>query len=123
MISGSFSACLRWHRTVIAVRPTRHFLAILGEPRVVLEVRAEGAPVTAHLDPGYRMEKPVIRIKNNAVRAVLIVVVGCTAVIALVYGLFTYTNVQQLIGDLVWHPGTAISRPWRSRRKATCWQG
>jgi hypothetical protein len=66
-----------------------------------------GGAVTAHLDPGYRMEKPVIRIKNKAVQAVLIVVVGCMAVIALVYGVFSYTDVNQLIGDLVWHPGHA----------------
>jgi hypothetical protein len=76
-----------------------------ASPRTVLSL--VGGAVGAHLDPSYRMEKPVIRVKNRAVRAALIAVVGCTAVIALVYSLFTYTNVQLLIGDLVWHPGYA----------------
>ena len=64
-----------------------------------------GGALTAHLDPGYRMGRPVI--KNKAVRALLIAAAGCMAVIALVYGVFTYTDVNQLIGDLVWHPGHA----------------
>jgi WD domain, G-beta repeat len=64
-----------------------------------------GGALTAHLDPSYRMGRPVI--KNKAVRALLIAAAGCMAVIALVYGVFTYTDVNQLIGDLVWHPGHA----------------
>lgn len=103
----------RLSRALVACYPPRwkqryreEILDVLDQhrasPRTVLSL-ASGA-MTAHLDPSYRVEKPVIRIKNNAVRAVLIVVAGCTAVIALVYCLFTYTNVQQLIGDLVWHP-------------------
>ena len=106
----------RLSRALVACYPPRwkqryqeEILDVLDQhrasPRTVLSL-ASGA-MTAHLDPSYRMEKPVIRIKNNAVRAVLIVVGGCTAVIALLYGLFTYTNLQQLIGDLVWHPGYA----------------
>ena len=51
------------------------------------------------------MGRPVI--KNKAVRALLIATAGCMAVIALVYGVFTYTDVNQLIGNLVWHPGHA----------------
>jgi hypothetical protein len=94
----------RWKR-----RYQEEILDVLDQhtarPRTVLSL-ASGA-MAAHMDPSYRMEKPMIRIRNKAVRAALIVVVGCTAVIALAYGLFTYTNVQQLIGDLVWHPGYA----------------
>ena len=104
----------RLSRALVACYPPRwkqryreEMLDVLDQhrasPRTVLSL--VGGAVTAHLDPSYRMEKPVI--KNNAVRAVLIVVVGCTAVITLLYGLFTYTNLQQLIGDLVWHPGYA----------------
>ena len=66
-----------------------------------------GGALTAHLDPSYRMGRAVIRIKNKAVRALLIAAAGCMAVIALVYGVFTYTDVNQLIGDLVRHPGHA----------------
>ena len=69
-----------------------------------------GGALTAHLDPSYRMGRPVI--KNKAVRALLIAAAGCMAVIALVYGVFTYTDVNQLIGDLV-----LASRARRRRRR------
>ena len=69
-----------------------------------------GGALTAHLDPSYRMGRPVI--KNKAFRALLIAAAGCMAVIALVYGVFTYTDVNQLIGDLV-----LASRPRRRRRR------
>ena len=106
----------RLSRALVACYPPRwkqryreEMLDVLDQhrasPRTVLSLA--GGAVTAHVDPGYRLEKPVIRIKNNAARAVLIAVAGCTAVIALLYGLFTYTDVNQLIGDLVWHPGYA----------------
>jgi hypothetical protein len=39
-----------------------------------------GGALTAHLDPGYRMGRPVI--KNKAVQALLIAAAGCMAVIA-----------------------------------------
>ena len=106
----------RLSRALVACYPPRwkqryreEMLEVLDQhqasPRTVLSL--VGGAVSAHLDPGYRMEKPVIRIKNKAVRAALIAVVGCAAVITLVYSLFTYTNVQLLIGNLVWHPGYA----------------
>jgi len=63
-----------------------------------------GGAVTAHLDPSYRLE---IHVKSKAARAALIAAAACTALIVGVYSLFTYTNVQLLIGDLVWHPGYA----------------
>ena len=69
-----------------------------------------GGALTAHLDPSYRIGRPVI--KNKGVRALLIAAAGCMAVIALVYGVFTYTDVNQLIGDLV-----LASWPRRRRRR------
>jgi hypothetical protein len=79
-----------------------------------------GGALTAHLDPSYRMGRPVI--KNKAVRALLIAAAGCMAVIALVYGVFTYTDVNKLIGDLVWHPATPkATSPWCSPRISACW--
>ena len=69
-----------------------------------------GGALTAHLDPSYRMGRPVI--KNKGVRALLIAAAGCMAVIAPVYGVFTYTDVNQLIGDLV-----LASRSRRRRRR------
>ena len=49
----------------------------------------------------------MIHIKSKAARAALIAAAACTALIVGVYSLFTYTNVQLLIGDLVRHPGYA----------------
>ena len=66
-----------------------------------------GGAVTAHLDPSYRLERPMIHIKSKAARAALVAAAACTALIVGVYSLFTYTNVQLLIGALVWHPGYA----------------
>ena len=37
-----------------------------ASPRTVLSLT--GGAITAHLDPSYRMEKPVIRIRNDVVR-------------------------------------------------------
>ena len=104
----------RLSRALVACYPPRwkqryreEMLDVLDQhqasPRTVLSLA--GGALTAHLDPSYRMGRPVI--KNKAVRALLIAAAGCMAVIALVYGVFTYTDVNQLIGDLVWHPGHA----------------
>ena len=104
----------RLSRALVACYPPRwkqryreEMLDVLDQhqasPRTVLSLA--GGALTAHLDPSYRMGRPVI--KNKAVRALLIAAAGCMAAIALVYGVFTYTDVNQLIGDLVWHPGHA----------------
>ena len=104
----------RLSRALVACYPPRwkqryreEMLDVLDQhqasPRTVLSLA--GGALTAHLDPSYRMGRPVI--KNKAVRALLIAAAGCMAVIALVYGVFTYTDVNQLIGDLVRHPGHA----------------
>ena len=104
----------RLSRALVACYPPRwkqryreEMLEVLDQhqtsPRTVLSLA--GGVLTAHLDPSYRMGRPVI--KNKAVRALLIAAAGCMAVIALVYGVSTYTDVNQLIGDLVWHPGHA----------------
>ena len=103
-LSRALVACFppRWKQ-----RYREEMLQVLDQhqasPRTVLSLA--GGAVSAHLDPGYRTGRPVI--KNNAVRALLIAAAGCMAVIALVYGVFTYTDVNQLIGDLAWHPGHA----------------
>ena len=103
----------RLSRALVASYPPRwkqryreEMLEVLDQHKASCAVLslASGA-LTAHLDPSYRMGRPVI--KNKAVRALLIAAAGCMAVIALVYGVFTYTDVNQLIGDLVWHPGHA----------------
>ena len=76
----------RLSRALVACYPPRwkqryreEMLDVLDQhrasPRTVLSLA--GGAVTAHLDPGYRLEKPVIRIKNNAVRALLIAAAGC----------------------------------------------
>ena len=104
----------RLSRALVACYPPRwkqryreEMLDVLDQhqasPRTVLSLA--GGALTAHLDPSYRMGRPVI--KNKAVRALLIAAAGCMAAIALVYGVFTYTDVNQLIGNLVWHPGHA----------------
>ena len=109
----------RLSRALVACYPPRwkqryreEMLDVLDQhqasPRTVLSLA--GGALTAHLDPSYRMGRPVI--KNNAVRALLIAAAGCMAVIALVHGVFTYTDVNQLIGDLV-----LASRPRRRRRR------
>ena len=104
----------RLSRALVACYPLRWKQRYRGEMLEVLDqhqassrtvLSLAGGALTAHLDPSYRMGRPVI--KNKAVRALLIAAAGCTAVIALVYGVFTYTDVNQLIGDLVWHPGHA----------------
>jgi WD40 repeat protein len=106
----------RLSRALVACYPPRwkqryreEMLDVLDQhrasPRTVLSLA--GGAVTAHLDPGYRVGKPVIRIKNNAVRAALIAAGGCMAVITLLYGLLNYTNLQQLIAEWTWHPGYA----------------
>ena len=104
----------RLSRAVVACYPPRwkqryreEMLEVLDQhqasSRTVLSLA--GGALTAHLDPSYRMGRPVI--KNKAVRALLIAAAGCLTMIALAYGVFTYTDVNQLIGDLVWHPGHA----------------
>ena len=104
----------RLSRALVACYPPRwkeryreEMLEVLDQhqasSRTVLSLA--GGALTAHLDPSYRTGRPVI--KNKAVRALLIAAAGCMAVIALVYGVFTYTDVNQLIGDLVRHPGHA----------------
>ena len=108
-LSGALVACYppRWKQ-----RYREEMLEVLDQhrasSRTVLSLA--GGALTAHLDPGYRMGRPVI--KNKAVRALLIAAASCMAAIALVYGVFTYTDVNQLIGDLV-----LASRPRRRRHR------
>ena len=94
----------RWKR-----RYREEMLDVLDQhragPRTVLSLA--GGAVTAHLDPSYRMGKPVIGIKSTAARAALIAVAGCMAVIAVLYYLLNYTNLQQVIAGWTWHPGYA----------------
>lgn len=89
----------RLSRALVACYPPRwkqryreEMLEVLDQhqagPRTVLSLA--GGVLTAHLDPSYRMGRPVI--KNKAVRALLIAAAGCMAVIALVYGVSTYTT-------------------------------
>jgi hypothetical protein len=92
----------RWKR-----RYRAEMLDVLGQhrpsSRTVLSLA--GGAMTAHMDPSYRMEKPVIRIRNDAVRENLMIAGGFAAVIVIVFGVFILTNLHGLISDMSWHPG------------------
>jgi len=106
----------RLSRALVACYPPRwkqryreEILDVLDQhragPRTVLSLA--GGALSAHLDPSYRMEKPVIRIKNDIVRGILVIVGGSAAVVVLVAGLFILTNLRGFINDMSWHPGYA----------------
>jgi WD40 repeat protein len=105
----------RLSRALVACYPPRwkqryreEMLDVLDQhrasPRTVLSLA--GGAVTAHLDPSYRMEKPVIHIRSDAVRGILIIVGGFAAALVVVAGLFVLTH-PGFISDLSWHPGYA----------------
>jgi hypothetical protein len=106
----------RLSRALVACYPPRwqqryraEMLEVLDQhrasPRTVLSLA--GGAVTAHLDPSYRMEKPVIRIRSDVVRGILMIVGGTAAVVVVLAGLFILTNLRGFINDLSWHPGYA----------------
>jgi WD40 repeat protein len=71
--------------------------------RTVLSLAA-GA-MTAHLDPDYRMERPVIRIRNDAVRLTAQITAAAAAFVACCVLVFVLSNLSGLIRDSSWHLG------------------
>jgi WD40 repeat protein len=63
-----------------------------------------GGAVTAHIDPSYRMEKPVVRIRNDVVRRILIGIGALAAVPVILAGILGILVVTHT-GDFAWHPG------------------
>jgi WD domain, G-beta repeat len=106
----------RLSRALVACYPPRwkqryreEILDVLDQhrarPRTVLSL-ASGA-MTAHLDPSYRMEKPVIRIKNDVTQGILMFAGGTALVVVLLFGLFFLVNLPGIIKDSSWRPGHA----------------
>lgn len=54
-----------------------------------------GGAVTAHIDPSYRMEKPVVRIRNDVVRRILIGIGALAAVPVILAGILGRTAVSR----------------------------
>jgi WD domain, G-beta repeat len=75
-----------------------------ASPRTVLSMA--GGAMTAHLDPCYRMEKPVLRIRNDAVRGILTIVGGLAVVLVLLVAFFVLGRWAGL-PDFSWQPGYA----------------
>jgi WD40 repeat protein len=104
-LSAALVACYprRWKQ-----RYGEEMLAVLDQHRAshrtVLSLA--GGAVTAHIDPSYRMEKPVIRIRNDVARRVLIGIGALAAVPVLLAGILGILVVTQT-GDFGWHPGFA----------------
>jgi WD40 repeat protein len=73
--------------------------------RTVLSL-AVGA-MSAHIDPTYRMEKPVICIKNDEVREALMVVRWCFVAFITVVVIAILTYLPGIIRDSSWHPSYA----------------
>jgi WD40 repeat protein len=106
----------RLSRALVACYPPRwkqryraEILDVLDQhrasPRTVLSL-ASGA-MTAHLDPSYRMEKPVIRIKNDFVRGILTIIGGTAILLVVLVGVFVLGHLNGIIIDMSWHPGYA----------------
>jgi hypothetical protein len=107
----------RLSRALVACYPPRwkqryreEMLDVLDQhrasPRTVLSLA--GGAMTAHLDPSYRMRKPVIRIRKDVVRGVLMIVGGSAALLVVMVGLFILGHLRGFINDMSWHPGHAL---------------
>jgi WD40 repeat protein len=105
----------RLSRTVVRCYPPRwqqryrdEMLDVLDQHRAshrtVLSLA--GGAVTAHLDPSYRMEKPVIRLRSDVVRKTLIALGTLAAVPALLAGLCGILVLAHA-HDFTWNPGYA----------------
>ncbi len=75
-----------------------------ASPRTVLSLA--GGAMNAHIDPSYRMERPVIRIRNDTVRGIALSLGAVAALLVFLMGTFILSH-PGFIRDLSWHPGYA----------------